>query len=290
MQQLFRRKRPWSYNKGKFRFLFCLSSLPFNGSLSTWDPELLKRAASIRKQLPSKELPSAYGLYYPSAYRKFGDEKCLRGFCNWVIPGKVMLGQYPGQCPEVSGPDEKEVALHIESLVKGAGINLFCSLQSEIPSQTDNELWPAEGVYLSNPQDRERFPRPFTQYAPMIARLTTDCQFIHAPIEDLSIPNSNELQELLLRLITFMDSDGSIIYIHCWGGRGRAGIVGSCLLSLLFPEADETMILDLVQAGYDTRLGASEMPLALSRSPQTQTQRQFVRAFVHERRRQHAKK
>jgi hypothetical protein len=39
-------------------------------------------------------------------------------------------------------------------------------------------------------------------------------------------------------------------------------------------------ILDLIQGGYDTRLGANDMPWGLSKSPQTESQRRFVREFV----------
>jgi len=288
--QLLWKLQTWSFYKKRLKYLLFLSSIPCNSSLTMWDPVLIKRSASVREKLSYSGLPSVDELYYPSAYKKSGNESCLRGFCNWIIPGKVMLGQYPGQCPELSGPGEEDIALHIESLVKDAGINLFCSLQSEIPPQKDQELWLPGGVYLSNPQDRKQFPNAFTRYAPIAEKFTTDCQFLHAPVEDLSVPNSNSLQDLLLTLVTHMKKNEGNIYIHCWGGRGRAGIVGSCLLSLLFPEADDTMILDLVQAGYDTRLGAKEMALPLSRSPQTETQRKFVRAFVQERRRQHSKK
>ena len=74
--------------------------------------------------------------------------------------------------------------------------------------------------------------------------------------------------------------DSGIMYIHCWGGRGRAGLVGACLASLIFPELTSKEILDWVQRGYDTRQGADCMSTDLKRSPQTQQQRQFVTEFV----------
>ena len=79
--------------------------------------------------------------------------------------------------------------------------------------------------------------------------------------------------------------EGGGIYVHCWGGRGRAGLTGSCILSLLYPELDATQVLNLVQSGYDSRAGADLMPDALSKSPQTEEQREFVRQFVMKRRR-----
>ena len=42
------------------------------------------------------------------------------------------------------------------------------------------------------------------------------------------------------------------------------------------------MIFDIVQEGYDSRLGSCEMPIGLQRSPQTESQRIFVRKFFEQ--------
>ena len=45
---------------------------------------------------------------------------------------------------------------------------------------------------------------------------------------------------------------GENLYVHCWGGRGRAGTVGACLLAHLYGiTADEA--LERVQRAFDTR-------------------------------------
>lgn len=216
-----------------------------------------------------------------------------------------MVGQYPGQNPEVSGPTADDVERHLSTLLNDAGVNLFVSLQSEIPPQNDYDAWSRNHgeVYLEGFGLTQQFPKPFTHYAPVIddilslssASSATDtpnnhcCNFVHWPIDDLSVPsNSQSLNDLLLRILTELDEDNhddAVVYIHCWGGRGRAGLVASCLLSLLFPQVEAKAILDVVQAGYDTRLGAKEMPFGLSRSPQTESQRVFVREFVRLRQR-----
>jgi hypothetical protein len=264
------------------------------------DSTLLQKAASVRKKLP-QTFPTSDELFYPSAYEKtvlgrrdgvgVSAATHMRGFCNWIIPGWIMVGQYPGENPELSGPTADEVHSHLSKITQDAGVNLFCSLQSEIPPQLDYNAWNRVNgqVYLSDIRDRKQFPRPFTHYAPLVRSITIDerCQFLHWPIDDLSVPrDSQSLQTLLLKLLTAIDEDNRRVYIHCWGGRGRAGLTAGCLLSLIFPELDATTILDLVQAGYDTRLGAEEMPYGLSKSPQTDSQRQFVRDFVKLRRKQ----
>ena len=114
-----------------------------------------------------------------------------------------------------------------------------------------------------------------------------EIQFWHAPILDLNTPNSQSLKDLLSKIMQRMvdttDSQSdSVIYIHCWGGRGRAGLVGACLLSLLYPYIDAETCLQWVQSGYDSREGAQHMPWGLRSSPQTSQQKKFVRDFVTE--------
>ena len=52
------------------------------------------------------------------------------------------------------------------------------------------------------------------------------------------------------------------------------------ILCCLRPDLDAKQILSTVQSAYDSRAGASAMPGALKRSPQTEGQRSFVRGFV----------
>jgi alanine transaminase len=214
-----------------------------------------------------------------------------------------MVGQYPGQTPEVDGPTSEEVEQHIRTLLTepDIGVSLFCSLQSEIPPQTDYQSWNKSNgkIYLEDDYNGS-FPNWFSHYAPIVHQFAEvrnnisrsnwssssnnrHVEFLHHPIEDLSIPeDSTSLQSLLLKLLTATSVDNyATIYVHCWGGRGRAGLTAACLLSLVYPELDGGQILDWIQTGYDSRLGATAMPRPLSRSPQTESQRQFVRDFVN---------
>ena len=214
------------------------------------------------------------------------DKTVQRGFCNWLIPQTIMIGQYPGMTPESYGPKVKESQLHIQKMITDANISLFCCLQTEVPAQDDDITWNKNGgeIYLEPEYLRREFPRPFTRYAPIAESFASKNQqqltFIHSPIEDLTVPTCNDdLLSLLSQLLHHLEDNG-IIYLHCWGGRGRAGLVGACLASLIFPEMSSKQILDWVQRGYDTRLGAEYMSTGLKRSPQTQQQRQFVTEFV----------
>lgn len=241
---------------------------------------------------------------YPTSRTATKDNVYERGYCNWLIPGYLMVGQYPGQTPEAHGPTEDDVEKHLERIVRstknnsGAHVRLFCSLQSELPSQADYDTWiRQDGMIFLEPESlRKQFPRPFTYYAPTVQRLCDEDSssrvsptFLHAPIDDLNVPESQEpLQELLLQLLTHMSNkeDGNAqqtaIYLHCWGGRGRAGLVGACLVSLIWPTLQAPQVLSYVQTGYASRLGHDQMPAALSQSPQTSSQRAFVTEFVQD--------
>lgn len=97
-------------------------------------------------------------------------------------------------------------------------------------------------------------------------------EFYHFPIVDLNIPDTSvlraalaELQQLLLR--------GRRVYLHCWGGRGRAGTIASTLLMQAY-ELEAAEALERVQRSFSTR--CDSVPL----SPETEEQRALVRAFV----------
>ncbi|VEU36242.1 unnamed protein product [Pseudo-nitzschia multistriata] len=246
-----------------------------------------------------------------------------RGFSNWILPGKIMVGQYPGRVPEKNTPTETEVRAHLGEVLEASrrsdattnGGVCFVSLQSELPPQDDYDSWKASGgeIYLEG-DARSEWPNPFSHYAPTVewvrSRMETDgdgdsaveVQYLHHPIRDLSVPsNSKHLRLLLWKILEVLDnreSDGSnsdsMVYIHCWGGRGRAGLTACCLLALLHFASEGgtdgggnhddnlSAIFDIVQTGYDSRLGSEHMPLALSRSPQTDSQRAFVAGFYGE--------
>jgi len=253
--------------------------------------QLLAKASALRRQLPRKNPPLDDELFFPSAYIKPTpqDPSNMRGFCNWIIPKRVMVGQYPGQVPEIPGPSEVEVHNHLTAVLLDGGVTCFVCLQSELPAQDDLKKWQnGQGQVFLDPFTRRDFPRPFIHYASIVDSILrshapqSTCTYLHSPIEDLSTPQESfsELLDSLLSIL--LEDDQACLYIHCWGGRGRAGLTASCLLSLLYPELDAKIILDHVQNGYDSRLGAEQMPEGLKQSPQTESQRRFVREFVRQ--------
>ena len=195
-----------------------------------------------------------------------------------------MLGQYPHCQPAPGGPSAADAEEHLAAVL-AAGVTAFTCLQAELPSQ-DDDSWPSDGMPFADPELRARWPDPFVRYKPSADSLAAQLSkpvptYLYCPIVDLSTPKSTEtLLEVLAGMLAHYEAGGQAIYVHCWGGRGRAGTVGACLLSLLRPELDGNAVLQTVQAAYNTRAGASTMPGQLKRSPQTEAQRCYVKAFV----------
>ena len=298
--------------------------------------KLLEKAASVRSRTPSmtvENLASDSGrrsLVFPSTYDASREEErrmTTRGFSNWIVPGTIMVGQYPGRVPETGTPTEDEVAAHLRRVLFAATATTtgaaaprsavrevcFVSLQSEVPPQDDYDSWNKRGgeIHLDDPESRRQWPNPFSHYAPIVEAVLeagpgdggdngdgpddVSVRYLHHPIRDLSVPsNSGNLRLLLWKILDFLDSGAneSLVYIHCWGGRGRAGLTASCLLTLLeFADPADSAavtpapcaaILEVVQAGYTSRAGSADMPAVLSRSPQTESQRGFVKTFYEE--------
>jgi Cyclin-dependent kinase inhibitor 3 (CDKN3) len=260
---------------------------------------LLDTAEAVRESLISRNnndtttmLPSPEELFFDSSFNKSGRP---RGFCNWLIPGVLMVGQYPGQNPLQDGPCAEAVASHLQRIITRGHVSVFCSLQCETPPQTMDECWEDHKVYLK-PEYRQELPRPFVQYAPLVKHYCSTSNnmvevepvFLHKPIEDLSVPDSQEpLLKLLLQLLEHMLTSPEkphpvAVYVHCWGGLGRAGLIGACLLSLIYPQLSSKQVLQWVQTGYATRLGHAHLEEQYAYSPQTCPQRAFVEAFVQE--------
>jgi hypothetical protein len=169
-------------------------------------------------------------------------------------------------------------------------------VQDELPPQDDASSWPADGALaLAGADARAQWPAPFVRYAPdadaIYAELVSGAKsasgggggvrYLHCPIVDLSVPRTTDaLFGLLDGVLAHYERGGGGVYVHCWGGRGRAGLVGGCLLALLCDELDADAVLREVQAGYDARAGAGAMPTALKRSPQTEAQRKYLASIV----------
>lgn len=113
----------------------------------------------------------------------------------WVLPGRFLAGEYPGHM------DAAEARARVERFL-ATGVRLF--------------------VDLTGPADRLA---PYAQWC-------GPAQHIRSQIPDVSVPNDPHQMTTILDLIdkALAKSDG-VVYVHCWGGIGRTGVVVGCWLA-----------------------------------------------------------
>ena len=94
-----------------------------------------------------------------------------RGWANWLIRERLMLGQYPHCQPAPGGPSVAEAEQHLGAVLS-AGVTAFTCLQAEVPPQDDGTQWPSSnGVGFADPELRARWPEPFVRYQPTADKL-----------------------------------------------------------------------------------------------------------------------
>ena len=115
--------------------------------------------------------------------------------CYWVEPGRLLAGEYPTVHDDLSSP-AKVAAL------ESAGIADFIDLTME----KDNLI----------------------PYSHMLSPASVHHRF---PIQDGGIPESEEFTRTVLDTIDECIKETRMVYVHCWGGVGRTGLVVGCWLA-----------------------------------------------------------
>lgn len=190
---------------------------------------------------------------------------------NWLIPGRVMCGPYPG----IDGInfDEKKASINLSNILKD-GIDVFVCLQQELQSQDDSGPGFANHPY---------FPE-FGNYAWLMRKhkLTKrPLSFFHFPVADGKVPGWKDFCRHITILIELI-VQGRNLFIHCAGGHGRTGLYAACLLSALYSRIqDPEEILYFVQHAHNLRRAhdlkvASPVPC---RSPGNKEQVAFFKEF-----------
>eukprot|EP01089_Gocevia_fonbrunei_P000340 TRINITY_DN10360_c0_g1_i1.p1 TRINITY_DN10360_c0_g1~~TRINITY_DN10360_c0_g1_i1.p1 ORF type:complete len:202 (-),score=28.92 TRINITY_DN10360_c0_g1_i1:12-617(-) len=163
---------------------------------------------------------------------------------NWVIPGRLVAGGYPGH------KSEPEHSNQIKAILD-AKITTFVCLQSEKELKRFNPYQPL----ITEGEDFSLFKNKI--------------KFIHFPIPDQQVGPDEEVEKLVNQIIQELNN-GEVIYMHCHGGHGRTGTIIALLLIKLYSVDAETAL----QVTSDTHKCRKVFK---SRSPQTPKQFDQVR-------------
>ncbi|CAN5303870.1 MAG: protein-tyrosine phosphatase family protein [Acidimicrobiia bacterium] len=162
----------------------------------------------------------------------------------WVVEGRLVGGAYPYR----SDPDEGAELLR---RLLGAGVTAFVDLtQAGMAGAMDGHLDAYRGVVAS----------------------ADGVEVVRSPIPDMGVPTAEQAVETLDSIDDLLDR-GHTVYVHCWGGIGRTGVmVGAWLLR--HGAATNDTVLDVL-AG----LRAADAVAGHIAAPQSAAQRAFLRSW-----------
>jgi ADP-ribosyl-[dinitrogen reductase] hydrolase len=166
----------------------------------------------------------------------------------WVVPGQFLAGEYPGD-KDLSKAREK-ITRFIE-----VGIRHFIDLTES------GELIPYESI--------------LSEEARNVSITATYQRF---PIRDLSVPSDSDHLAKILFAIDRRIREGGAVYVHCWGGVGRTGLVVACWLQ----EHGRTPAAALAELSEKWR--TVKKHARKPESPETPTQVDWVKIWPQRRR------
>ncbi len=163
----------------------------------------------------------------------------------WLDPDRILCGEYPF---DFEGLENDE---GMNSLL-GAGVRVFIDL-------TERGEWkPYRGLAIdtAGQMDIDPVTLVFHRYS----------------ITDGTVPGSAGQMRAILQTIRSALARKLVVYIHCYGGRGRTGTVAGCVLNELFDYRGEEALTVLTERWQACAKRDLE-------SPETDEQRKFVREW-----------
>jgi protein-tyrosine phosphatase len=118
----------------------------------------------------------------------------------WVEPGRLLAGEYPG----ARTPEKTRLKVR---LIVDAGIESIVDLTTP-----DDGLEPYEQDLMAAAEHAGRQVRHYAY-----------------PIPDMGVLAGEGYDAIVARIRGEMDA-GRVVYVHCWGGKGRTTTVVGCLL------------------------------------------------------------
>jgi protein-tyrosine phosphatase len=118
----------------------------------------------------------------------------------WVEPGRLLAGEYPGA--RTASKAAEKVRLLID-----AGVDSIVDLTTP-----DDHLASYEEALRDAAEKAGREVHHFAY-----------------PIPDMGVIDREGYDEIVARVRGEMDA-GRVVYVHCWGGKGRTSTIVGCLL------------------------------------------------------------
>jgi len=133
-------------------------------------------------------------------------------YCSWVIPGRLMIGAYPGAVQ-----DDVNDSILVSLLELGLGT--YVCLQAEYDHHADEDSWRRGDSLRPYIFDAVRLlPTIRWPKGGVITTKPSQLQFVHLPIVDCATAADDRVLRLSYDLCDRMIA-GETIYLHCWGGE-----------------------------------------------------------------------
>jgi hypothetical protein len=170
------------------------------------------------------------------------------GNTYWVVPHEFLAGEYPGD------KDPAKAKKKINQFF-AAGIRHFVDL-----TEVRDQLAPYESILFEEARNS-----------------SINVTYQRFPILDNSVPRDSEhLAEILFTIDRRIREEG-VVYLHCWGGVGRTGLVVACWLQEHGRTPDDA--LAELSAKWKTVEKIHRKP----ESPETQTQVSWIKSWPQRR-------
>jgi len=162
----------------------------------------------------------------------------------WVIPDRFLAGSYPGSV----NPEEAKAKM--SALIHSGIRNIINLMEQDEVNEYGEPFSPYDGMFLE-----------------MGRNMGLSLAFQRFPIRDMDVPTPGEMNRILNEIGASLSADRPV-YVHCWGGKGRTGVVVGCYLVRQGLSGHEALekIKDLRR--YEAQ---GNLP-----SPQTTSQREMV--------------